>query len=30
MGGGVPHNNLQPYLVISYLIALNGVYPSRN
>jgi microcystin-dependent protein len=30
MGGGVPHNNLQPYLVISYLIALNGIYPSRN
>ena len=30
MGGGVPHNNLQPYLVISYLIALSGIYPSRN
>lgn len=29
-GGGQPHNNMQPYLVISYLIALNGTYPSRN
>ncbi|MGJ4928684.1 phage tail protein [Bradyrhizobium sp. HKCCYLS2038] len=29
-GGGQPHNNMQPYLVINYLIALNGVYPSRN
>lgn len=28
-GGGVPHNNMQPYLVINYLIALNGVFPSR-
>jgi microcystin-dependent protein len=29
-GGGQPHNNLQPYLVISYLIATQGLYPSRN
>lgn len=29
-GGGQPHNNLQPYLAISYVIALNGVFPSRN
>ena len=29
-GGNVPHNNMQPYLVISYLIALTGIYPSRN
>ena len=29
-GGGQPHDNMQPYLVISYLIALNGTYPSRN
>lgn len=29
-GGGQPHNNMQPYLVISYLIALTGTYPSRN
>ena len=29
-GGGQPHNNLQPYLVITYIIALEGIYPSRN
>ena len=29
-GGGQPHNNMQPYLAISYLIALNGTFPSRN
>jgi microcystin-dependent protein len=28
-GGNLPHNNMQPYLTISYLIALQGVYPSR-
>ena len=29
-GQNQPHNNMQPYLVISYLIALQGVFPSRN
>jgi microcystin-dependent protein len=29
-GGGQAHNNMQPYLVISYLIATQGTYPSRN
>lgn len=29
-GGGTPHNNMQPYLTISYLIAMQGLYPSRN
>jgi microcystin-dependent protein len=29
-GGGQPHNNMQPYLTISYLIAMTGIYPSRN
>lgn len=28
-GGGQPHNNLAPYLVVSYCIALQGVYPQR-
>jgi microcystin-dependent protein len=28
-GGGHPHNNMQPYLGINYIIALQGVFPSR-
>ncbi|NIJ33723.1 phage tail protein [Sphingomonas oligoaromativorans] len=29
-GGSQPHENMQPYLVMNYCIALNGVFPSRN
>ena len=29
-GGGQAHQNMQPYLVISFCIALQGLYPSRN
>ncbi len=29
-GGSQPHNNMSPYLVISYCICLEGIYPSRN
>lgn len=29
-GGGMPHNNMQPYLGLSFIIALQGVYPARN
>lgn len=29
-GGGQGHPNLQPFLVISYCIALTGIFPSRN
>jgi microcystin-dependent protein len=29
-GGSQPHNNLQPYLVVLYCIALSGIFPSRN
>ncbi len=28
-GGGLPHNNLQPYLVVNFCIALQGVFPPR-
>jgi len=29
-GGGQPHNNMQPYLGLYFVIALEGIYPSRN
>jgi len=29
-GGSQPHNNLQPYLALNYIIALQGVFPSRS
>lgn len=29
-GGNQPHDNRQPYLAINYIIALEGIYPSRN
>lgn len=29
-GGNQPHNNMQPYQVINFCIALEGIYPSRN
>lgn len=29
-GGSQPINNMQPYLVINYIIALQGIFPSRN
>jgi microcystin-dependent protein len=29
-GGSQPHNNLQPYLVLNFQIALVGIFPSRN
>jgi microcystin-dependent protein len=29
-GGNEPHENRQPYLAMNYIIALEGIYPSRN
>jgi microcystin-dependent protein len=29
-GGGGPHNNMQPFLVVVFIIALQGIYPARN
>lgn len=29
-GSGTPFNNVQPYLVVNFVIALQGIFPSRN
>ncbi|WP_121353651.1 phage tail protein [Flavisolibacter nicotianae] len=29
-GGSQPHNNMPPYLVLNFYIALEGIFPSRN
>lgn len=29
-GGGFPHNNMMPYLTMTFCIALQGVFPTRN
>ncbi|HVW96145.1 MAG TPA: tail fiber protein [Mucilaginibacter sp.] len=29
-GGSQPHNNMQPFLAVSFIIALEGIFPSRN
>lgn len=29
-GGGQPHDNRSPYLAVSFIIALQGIFPSRN
>jgi len=29
-GGGLPHDNRQPYLALNYCIALQGVFPPRS
>lgn len=28
-GGSGPHNNMQPYLVLNYIICLSGIFPPR-
>jgi microcystin-dependent protein len=28
-GGSLPHENIQPFQVLTWIIALNGIYPSR-
>jgi microcystin-dependent protein len=28
-GGGLPHNNMQPYLVLNFCIAMQGIFPQR-
>jgi microcystin-dependent protein len=29
-GGGQSHENMQPFLAVRWIIALQGVFPSRN
>lgn len=29
-GGSQPHNNMMPYLVLNFVIALQGIFPSQN
>jgi microcystin-dependent protein len=29
-GGGQPHANVQPFLCVNFIVALTGVFPSRN
>jgi microcystin-dependent protein len=29
-GGSQPHYNMMPYLVLNFIIALQGIYPSQN
>jgi microcystin-dependent protein len=29
VGIGLPHNNMQPYLAVNFIIALQGVYPPK-
>jgi len=30
VGGSQAHNNMMPYLVLSFIIALQGIFPSQN
>jgi microcystin-dependent protein len=30
VGGGQPHNNMPPYLVLTFIIALQGIFPARD
>lgn len=29
-GGGLPHNNRQPYLALTFIISLQGIFPPRS
>ena len=29
-GGSQPHDNMQPFLVLNFCIAVQGIFPSRN
>jgi len=29
-GGSLPHNNMQPFLAVNFIICIEGIFPSRN
>ena len=29
-GGNLPHNNMMPYLCLTFIIALQGIFPPRS
>jgi microcystin-dependent protein len=29
-GGNQPHENMQPFLVVTFIIATEGIFPSQN
>ena len=29
-GGSLPHDNMMPFQVVSFIIALEGIYPAQN
>jgi microcystin-dependent protein len=29
-GQGLPHDNMQPFLTVSFIISLFGIFPSQN
>jgi microcystin-dependent protein len=29
-GSSLPHNNMPPYLALTFIIALQGIFPARN
>ena len=29
-GGSIPHNNMPPYVVLNFCIAMQGIFPARN
>jgi microcystin-dependent protein len=30
LGGSQPHTNMQPYIVLNFIVALQGIFPSQN
>jgi microcystin-dependent protein len=30
VGSSFPHNNMQPFLCVFFIIATQGIYPARN